>query len=52
MLIYGSYIRSDANLPVVGSLVTLADTGIAFLAGLLILTGYVCSAKFRRCDFC
>ena len=37
MLIYGSYIRSDANLPVVGSLVTLADTGIAFLAGLLIL---------------
>ena len=37
MLIYGSYIRSDANLPVVGSLVTLADTSIAFLAGLLIL---------------
>jgi NSS family neurotransmitter:Na+ symporter len=37
MLIYGSYIRSDANLPMVGSLVTLADTGIAFLAGLLIL---------------
>ena len=37
MLIYGSYIRSDANLPVVGSLVTLTDTGIAFLAGLLIL---------------
>ena len=37
MLIYGSYIRSDANLPLVGSLVTLADTGIAFLAGLLIL---------------
>ena len=37
MLIYGSYIRSSANLPVVGSLVTLADTGIAFLAGLLIL---------------
>ena len=37
MLIYGSYIRSDANLPVVGALVTLTDTGIAFLAGLLIL---------------
>ena len=37
MLIYGSYIRSDANLPMVGSLVTLTDTGIAFLAGLLIL---------------
>jgi NSS family neurotransmitter:Na+ symporter len=37
MLIYGSYIHSNANLPLVGSLVTLADTGIAFLAGLLIL---------------
>ena len=37
MLIYGSYIRSDANLPLVGTLVTLTDTGIAFLAGLLIL---------------
>ena len=37
MLIYGSYIRSDANLPVVGAWVTLTDTGIAFLAGLLIL---------------
>ena len=37
MLIYGSYIRSSENLPVVGSLVTLTDTGIAFLAGLLIL---------------
>ena len=37
MLIYGSYINSNANLPLVGSLVTLADTGIAFLAGLLIL---------------
>ena len=37
MLIYGSYIRSDENLPEVGILVTLADTGVAFLAGLLIL---------------
>ena len=37
MLIYGSYIHSNANLPLVGFLVTLADTGIAFLAGLLIL---------------
>ena len=37
MLIYGSYIRADANLPLVGTLVTLTDTGIAFLAGLLVL---------------
>jgi len=37
MLIYGSYLSSKENLPVVGSLVALLDTGIAFLAGLLIL---------------
>ena len=37
MLIYGSYIRSDENLPVVGALVTLTDTSVAFLAGLLVL---------------
>jgi len=37
MLIYGSYIRADENLPLVGTLVTLTDTGIAFLAGLLVL---------------
>lgn len=37
MLIYGSYINKDENLPVVGSLVALLDVGIAVLAGLLIL---------------
>ncbi len=37
MLIYGSYLSSKENLPAVGSLVALLDTGIAFLAGLLIL---------------
>ena len=37
MLIYGSYIGPQENLPRVGTLVTLTDTGIAFLAGLLVL---------------
>ena len=37
MLVYGSYIRADENLPVVGDLVTLTDTSVAFLAGLLVL---------------
>ena len=37
MLIYGSYLSSKENLPAIGSLVALLDTGIAFLAGLLIL---------------
>ena len=37
MLIYGSYIRKDENLPVVGVLVTLTDSSVAFLAGLLVL---------------
>jgi NSS family neurotransmitter:Na+ symporter len=37
MLVYGSYSRVDENLPVVGALVTLTDTSVAFLAGLLVL---------------
>ena len=37
MLIYGSYIRADENLPVAGALVAATDTGIALLAGLLII---------------
>ena len=37
MLIYGSYINDDENLPVVGSLVTLVDILIAVMAGFLVL---------------
>jgi NSS family neurotransmitter:Na+ symporter len=37
MLVYGSYISKQENLPVIGSLVALLDVGIAVLAGLLIL---------------
>jgi NSS family neurotransmitter:Na+ symporter len=37
MLIYGSYLSDDENLPVVGSLVTLVDISIAVLAGFLVL---------------
>ena len=37
MLIYGSYISDDENLPVVGGLVTLLDILIAVLAGFLVL---------------
>jgi len=37
MLIYGSYISKDENLPTIGSLVALLDVGIAVLAGMLIL---------------
>jgi NSS family neurotransmitter:Na+ symporter len=37
MLVYGSYISKDENLPVLGGLVALLDVGIAVLAGLLIL---------------
>ncbi|MEJ2532716.1 MAG: sodium-dependent transporter [Halioglobus sp.] len=37
MLIYGSYINDDENLPVVGSLVTLVDISIAVTAGFLVL---------------
>lgn len=37
MLIYGSYIPKNENLPVVGGLVALLDIGIAVMAGMLIL---------------
>ena len=37
MLIYGSYLKKEENLPAMGAMVTLIDTSIAFLAGLLIL---------------
>lgn len=46
MLVYGSYIRKEENLPSTGVLVTLADVGIAFLAGLLIIPAmYVAKAN-------
>jgi NSS family neurotransmitter:Na+ symporter len=37
MLVYGSYLSKEENLPVIGGLVALLDVGIAVLAGLLIL---------------
>lgn len=37
MLIYGSYISPDDNLPVTGAIVAAVDTGVALLAGLLII---------------
>ena len=37
MLIYGSYLSDKENLPKMGAIVTLTDTSIAFIAGLLIM---------------
>lgn len=37
MLVYGSYVSKRENLPALGTWVALLDSGIAFLAGLLIL---------------
>lgn len=37
MLIYGSYISDDENLPVVGGMVTAVDISIAVLAGFLVI---------------
>lgn len=37
MLIYGSYVSQEENLPKLGAMVTLIDVGIAFTAGLLII---------------
>jgi NSS family neurotransmitter:Na+ symporter len=46
MLIYGSYLNKQENLALTGSLVALLDSGIAFIAGLLILPAmYVAQAN-------
>lgn len=46
MLIYGSYLSKDDSLPRLGAAVTLLDTGIAFIAGLLIIPAlYVAQAQ-------
>ncbi len=37
MLIYGSYLRHDENVPQIGLIVTLVDTSVAFVAGLLVI---------------
>ncbi len=45
MLVYGSYISNKENLVKLGVFVTLADIGIAFLAGLLIIPAMYVAAK-------
>ncbi len=46
MLIYGSYVSKRENLPLLGTMVTLLDVGIAVMAGLLILPAmYVAQAN-------
>ncbi|BFM14218.1 sodium-dependent transporter [Maricurvus nonylphenolicus] len=45
MLIYGSYLSRESNLPRLGVMVTVVDSGIAFIAGLLIVPAmYVAQA--------
>lgn len=45
MMIYGSCMRAEENLPATGALVTLIDTAIAFLAGLIILPALFAAQK-------
>lgn len=45
MLVYGSYISNKENLVKLGVFVTLADIGIAFLAGLLIIPAMYVAAN-------
>ncbi|EPE37195.1 sodium-dependent transporter yocR [Candidatus Photodesmus katoptron] len=37
MMVYGSYLKKDTNLPTIAAQVAIFDTAIAFIAGLLIL---------------
>ena len=46
MLIYGSYVSKQENLPALGTMVALLDVGIAVMAGMLILPAmYVAQAN-------
>lgn len=45
MLIYGSYLNSQESLPEVGFWVTICDTSIAFIAGLLIIPAIYVAQK-------
>ena len=46
MLVYGSYIAKNENLPVLGASVALVDIGVAVLAGMLIIPAmYVAQAN-------
>ena len=45
MIVYGSYLKRDANLPVTALHVCLLDTGIAFLAGLLVIPALFVAQK-------
>ncbi|MFP3441457.1 hypothetical protein R0K18_27385, partial [Pantoea sp. SIMBA_133] len=45
MVVYGSYLSRNANLPRVGAQVMFIDMGVAFIAGLLIIPSlYVAKA--------
>lgn len=45
MMVYGSYLKKDANLPKTALQVALLDTGVAFLAGLLIIPAMFVAQK-------
>lgn len=45
IMVYGSYLRKDANIPKTGAQVALLDTGVAFMAGLLILPAMFVAQK-------
>ncbi|PKF50839.1 sodium-dependent transporter [Enterovibrio nigricans] len=45
MMVYGSYLSKDANLPKTAAQVAMVDTGVAFVAGLLILPAMFVAQK-------
>ena len=46
MLVYGSYLGEKESLPKLGATVTLVDTGIAFIAGLLIIPAIYVAGQY------
>lgn len=45
IMVYGSYLRKDADIPKTGAQVALLDTGVAFMAGLLIMPAMFVAQK-------
>ncbi|MDD1782679.1 sodium-dependent transporter [Enterovibrio sp. ZSDZ35] len=45
MMVYGSYLSKEANLPKTAAQVAMVDTGVAFVAGLLILPAMFVAQK-------
>ena len=50
MITYGSYVKKDVDLNKAVSQIELMDTGVAFLAGVMIIPVYLFSQDLTECQ--